>query len=88
MPMSRKENPELVTTGPYVFVRHPIYGGIILAMLGSTIAGTAFWALPLVLFGAYFIYSARRDEKLMLAQFPQQYPAYRRRTMMMLPFVL
>ena len=42
MPMSRKENPELITTGPYAYVRHPIYGGILLAMLGSTIGGSVF----------------------------------------------
>jgi len=35
MPMSRKENPELVTSGPYAYVRHPIYTGLLIAMLGS-----------------------------------------------------
>ncbi len=88
MPMSRKENPELVTTGPYAFVRHPIYAGMLLAMLGSTIGQSFFWALPLVLCGAYFIYSAWREEKLMIEQFPEQYPAYMQRTKMLLPFVL
>jgi protein-S-isoprenylcysteine O-methyltransferase Ste14 len=88
MPTSRKENPELVTTGPYAFVRHPIYGGMLLAMLGSTIGQSASWAVPLILFGAYFIYSARREEKLMLEEFPDQYPAYMRRTKMLLPLLL
>jgi Phospholipid methyltransferase len=37
MPMSCKEQPELVTSGPYAFIRHPIYTGPILAMLGSAI---------------------------------------------------
>ena len=88
MPMSRKENPELVTTGPYAFVRHPIYAGLLLAMLGSTIGESAVWVLPLILCGAYFIYSARREEKLMIEQFPELYPAYMRRTKMLLPFIL
>lgn len=88
MPMSRKEDPELVMAGPYAFARHPIYGGVLLAMLGSAIGGSVFWLLPLVLFGAYFIYSARGEERLMLAQFPQQYAAYMQRTKMLLPFVL
>lgn len=85
MPMSTKESPELVTTGPYAFVRHPIYTGILLAMLGSALGENAFWVLPLVAFGAYFVYSARREEELMTERFPEQYPAYMQRTNMLLP---
>jgi len=85
MPMSTKERPELVTTGPYAFVRHPIYTGILVAMLGSALGENAFWVLPLVLFGAFFVYSARREEDLMTKQFPEQYPAYMRRTSMLVP---
>lgn len=85
MPMSAKESPELITTGPYAFVRHPIYTGILLAMFGSTLGENVFWVLPLVLFGAFFVYSARREEELMMKQFPEQYPAYMQRTNMLLP---
>jgi len=88
MPMSRKQNPELVTNGPYAYVRHPIYSGMLVAMLGSAIGESAFWSLPLVLFGLYFVYSARKEEKLMIEQFPQQYPEYMSRTKMLVPFVL
>jgi len=87
MPMSHKEDPELVTAGPYAFVRHPIYTGITLMMLGSTIGGSILWLLPLVLALPYFVYSARREEALMRAQFPESYPSYMRRTWMLLPFV-
>jgi protein-S-isoprenylcysteine O-methyltransferase Ste14 len=73
MPMSTKENPELVTTGPYAFVRHPIYTGILLAMLGSGLGENVFWVLPLVPVGAFFVYSARREEELMTERFPEQY---------------
>ena len=85
MPMSTKESPDLVTTGPYARVRHPIYTGILIAMLGSALGETVFWALPLVAFGAYFVYSARREEELMIMQFPEQYRAYMQRTNMLLP---
>jgi protein-S-isoprenylcysteine O-methyltransferase Ste14 len=88
MPMSRKEDPELVTTGPYAFIRHPIYTGMLVAILGSAIGGSRVWLLPLSLFGPYFIYSARREERLMLEQFPAQYSAYMARTKMLLPFLL
>jgi len=69
-------------------VRHPIYSGIILAMLGSAIGESVIWALPLVLFAPYFLYSARREEELMREQFPAQYPDYMRRTKMIVPLVL
>lgn len=85
MPTTRKEHPELVTTGPYARVRHPIYTGMLIAMLGSAIGESVFWVLPLILFGTYFIHSARREEKVMSEQFPQQYPAYMARTKMLLP---
>jgi len=88
LPMSRKANPELVTTGPYALVRHPIYTGWLLAMLGSAVAETAVWLLPLILCGGYFLHSARREERFMAERFPQDYPAYRRRTKMLVPFLL
>jgi protein-S-isoprenylcysteine O-methyltransferase Ste14 len=88
LPATRKENPELVTNGPYGHVRHPIYSGIMLAMLGTAIGASPFWVVPLVLFSGYFFYNARREENIMIAQFPEQYPVYMRRTWMLLPFVL
>jgi protein-S-isoprenylcysteine O-methyltransferase Ste14 len=85
MPMSRKEQPELVTGGPYAYIRHPIYTGLILAMLGSAIGVNLFWVVLLIPVGAYFIYSARREEAVMLQQFPEQYAAYVARTGMLAP---
>jgi len=85
MPMSRKEQPELVTNGPYAHLRHPIYTGLIVAMLGSAIGVNILWALMLVPVGAYFIYSARREESVMLQLFPEQYAAYMARTGMLVP---
>jgi len=85
MPMSRKEQAELVTSGPYAHLRHPIYTGLILAMLGSAIGVNVFWAVLLVPVGAYFIYSARREETVMLQPFPEQYAAYMARTGMLTP---
>jgi protein-S-isoprenylcysteine O-methyltransferase Ste14 len=85
MPMSRKEQPELVTSGPYATIRHPIYTGLILAMLGSAIGVNIYWAVMLVPVGAYFIYSARREEANMLQLFPEQYAAYMGRTGMLAP---
>jgi protein-S-isoprenylcysteine O-methyltransferase Ste14 len=87
MPMSLRQGHELVTSGPYAYVRHPIYTGIMLAMLGSALTLGLLWLALFVIYFAYFLFSARTEEKMMLAQFPDAYPAYRRRTKMLIPFV-
>jgi protein-S-isoprenylcysteine O-methyltransferase Ste14 len=87
MPMSQKDDPELVTTGPYSSVRHPIYSGIILAMIGTTLAVSVYWLVAVVLLGAYFVYSAFMEERIMAGLFPDSYPAYKRSTKMLVPFI-
>jgi protein-S-isoprenylcysteine O-methyltransferase Ste14 len=88
MPMSRKADPELVTTGPYRYVRHPIYTGVLLAMLGTALVMGWPWLVILALMIGYFTWSARTEEKYLMAQFPDAYPAYRARTRMLVPLVL
>lgn len=86
-PMTQKEEPELVTSGPYRLVRHPIYSGILVAGVGTAVALSWFWLIPVLLAGIYFIYSATVEERYMIEQFPDAYPAYKRSTKMLMPFV-
>ena len=88
MPMTRKDEPELVTSGPYAVVRHPIYTGILLALLGTSLATNLYWLVAFVLSAAYFVYSARVEERVLARTFPAAYPPYRARTKMLIPFVL
>jgi protein-S-isoprenylcysteine O-methyltransferase Ste14 len=85
--MSRRVDPELVTTGPYRMIRHPIYSGVILAMIGTALAAGVSWLLAAV-FGAYFVYSAVNEERYMAERFPDTYPGYKRSTKMLVPGVL
>ena len=87
-PTAGLQDAALLTTGPYAYVRHPIYGGMLLAMIGSAIGQSVLWLLPLVIYGPQFILSARREETLLLEQFPERYRDYMKRTRMLLPFVL
>lgn len=87
-PMSRKDEPELVTTGPYHTIRHPIYSGIILGTIGTAIAVSWFWVIAVVATAAYFLYSAVHEERYMTEQFPATYPDYKRSTKMLVPFIL
>ena len=88
MPMSEKADPELVTSGPYRYVRHPIYSGIILAMFGTALALGVVWLIIAACFAVYFIFSATVEERNMARLFPATYPAYKRSTRMLIPFVL
>lgn len=86
MPTSTKEDPELVTSGPYRTIRHPIYTGILLAMIGSAIAVSVWWLIAVALIGGYFIYSAFVEERNMTRLFPSAYPEYQQSTKMLIPF--
>ena len=86
-PMTQKAEPELVTSGPYRLVRHPIYSGIIVAGIGTAAALSWLWLLAFALAGIYFIYSATVEERYLTEQFPNSCPPYKRSTKMLVPFV-
>lgn len=86
-PMTLKEGHELVTTGPYRYVRHPIYTGILAGSAGSWLVIGTPWLLALAVTGVYFVISARTEEKIMAERFPQQYPEYKKRTKGLVPFM-
>jgi protein-S-isoprenylcysteine O-methyltransferase Ste14 len=71
-----KRNHALITTGPYGIVRHPIYLGVLTAMLGTAIViGEARAFLPLLgVFGIWKKMDA--EEALMRSAFPTAYAAY------------
>jgi protein-S-isoprenylcysteine O-methyltransferase Ste14 len=86
-PMTQKVEPELVTSGPYRLARHPIYSGILIAGIGTAVALSWLWLTALALAGIYFVYAARVEERYLAEQFPADYPAYKRETKMLVPFV-
>jgi protein-S-isoprenylcysteine O-methyltransferase Ste14 len=50
------KNQELATDGAYRFVRHPLYTGNILLVLGFALAGSRWWGVPVALFFFWFYY--------------------------------
>lgn len=86
-PMTEKNEPELVNSGPYRLVRHPIYSGILVAVVGTAVALAWMWLIADALAAIYFIYSATVEERYMAKQFPDAYQAYKRSTKMLIPFV-
>ncbi len=77
---------ELIRTGPYAWVRHPIYSGLLLAMIGSALARReprGFLAIVLLWLG--FWIKSRMEEGFMLKTFGPEYEEYSRSTGALIP---
>lgn len=82
-----KESHELITSGPYRLIRHPIYTGVLLGVLGSGLAGGLWWLIPFF-FGCFvFVRRVFKEEKIMTKEFPDQYPDYKKHTWALIPYV-
>ena len=84
-----KENHELIVRGPYRLVRHPIYTGL-LAMVIATVVqqGHIGGIIGLILISVSLWIKSSHEEEVMRKQFPDQYPAYRKRVKRIIPFIL
>jgi len=81
-----KEDHELIQSGPYAWVRHPIYSGILVAVMGSAVVAGDYRALlAVVLVWVGLILKARREEKLLSEHFGEAFVQYRQRTGALVP---
>src|SRR5579863_7100289 len=81
-----KQGHELITTGPYAVVRHPIYTGILAGFLGMAIAISevrGFLAFALIFLALWL--KLRMEEQWMRAQFGETYANYARHTAALVP---
>ncbi|HZS01434.1 MAG TPA: isoprenylcysteine carboxylmethyltransferase family protein [Chloroflexota bacterium] len=85
--VSAKEGHELVTSGPYRYVRHPMYAGGLLACLGSAIVCGGPFVFLLAFLTPIFLWRVGAEDHLMEQQFPDAYPAYEQRTRALIPFL-
>ncbi|WP_225578207.1 isoprenylcysteine carboxylmethyltransferase family protein [Rhodanobacter sp. 7MK24] len=84
-----KQGHELVTAGPYRWVRHPIYTGMLSGVLGSALViGEWRGLIALVLVFASFAYKLRHEENWMREQFGATYTEYMRHTKALIPGLL
>lgn len=84
-----RENHELIRTGPYARIRHPIYTGILLALFGTALIlgelrGLA--AVALTVLG--FWWKARREEALLAREFGERFEEHKRHTGFFLPRIV
>jgi len=87
--ITRKEDHRIIDTGPYAIVRHPIYTGLIIALLATAAAearATALVGAALVIFGIWL--KASSEERFLMAELgPDLYGSYCRRVPMLVPFL-
>ncbi len=81
-----KEGHRLIRSGPYQFVRHPIYTGMLVGAIGRALTiGEWRGILAVVLVLAAHWRKARREESLLTTEFGEEYAAYRRSTGFLFP---
>lgn len=83
-----KQDHELIRTGPYGLVRHPIYTGLLLALLGTAV-GIGEWR-GLVAFASFmigFLFKLKAEERFMTETFGEQYNRYRAEVPALIPFI-
>ena len=84
-----KQGHELITTGPYAMVRHPIYTGILTGLLGTAIALSqvrGFLAFVLIFLALWI--KLRMEEQWMSSQFGEVYATYAHQTAALVPYLL
>jgi protein-S-isoprenylcysteine O-methyltransferase Ste14 len=84
-----KEGHQVVRTGPYSLVRHPIYTGILVGIAGSAVVArelTSFLAVVVML--AAYLRKIQMEEAVLLEVFGAEYEAYRRKVKALVPFVV
>jgi len=80
---------ELITSGPYAWVRHPIYTGLLVGFIGSAVSlGEWRGILAVLLVGSSFWRKLRTEERGMRQLFGERYLNYERRVSALIPFLL
>jgi protein-S-isoprenylcysteine O-methyltransferase Ste14 len=82
-----KQDHTLTRSGPYRFVRHPIYTGILLAFFGSSVLALGEWrgVVALALMVAAFLRKIQIEERFLQEQFCDAYGRYRKEVAALIP---
>ena len=84
-----KVDHKLIRTGPYRFVRNPIYTGILIGYAGTAVVIGELWAFVLILFVLVaFLGKIYAEEKFLLEEFGDAYLQYRREVKALIPYLL
>lgn len=83
-----KQKQVLITQGIYAYIRNPIYTGLTIALIGAELVARSY--LFLFAFLGFFVAyrQAKLEEKILEKHFGKEYTAYKKRTKMLIPFVV
>lgn len=83
-----KKDHQLVTSGIYHYVRHPMYLCFLLFSIGAELVAKSWLLIPFITM--YFVmayYCGKREEKLLLSHFGKEYREYMKKSKMLIPFI-
>jgi len=87
--VSLKQGHQLIEVGPYAFVRHPIYTGLLMAFVGmALLQGTLAALVAVSLFTLVLVSKLRLEERFLASEFGSVYQDYRARVKALIPFVV
>ena len=84
-----QEKHDLVKKGPYKIIRHPIYSGVIVMMIGSSvIIGNIICFIWLIFCFFGLFKKSKQEEELLVSKFGEDYEQYKKETKMIIPYIL
>ena len=84
-----KEVHTIIKSGPYSIVRHPIYSGVLLGLIGTAIAVNEIGGiLSIILFSIAYYRKIWIEERMLIEYFGGEYLAYKREVKTIIPFIL
>ena len=86
--MAITEGQQFIRSGPYAMVRHPIYAGMLLALLGTTLVSSTVGSLLGFVVAILSLWQkASIEEQFLMVEFGEQYAKYQREVKFLIPFI-
>jgi protein-S-isoprenylcysteine O-methyltransferase Ste14 len=84
-----KENHRLITSGPFRYIRHPMYSSVLACILGGFLltANWAYFLIQVCIFTALILLRVPEEERMLAGRFPAEFEVYRQKTWQIIPFV-
>jgi len=87
--IQKKENHELIQSGIYGIIRHPIYTGLLMLFVGNAIiVGDYRGIIAVLIVFTSFWFKLLQEEKMLLSIFGRQYIEYQKKTKALIPYIL